>query len=146
LRPLLPRAPIAVALRQEAGQLVIGWNHGAVTPGSRLEILDGSERTVLLLPPDTFSATYAPWGNDVEVRLATQTGTGAAHWEAAHFASGSPLTPAPPAFSALRDRIRDLSEETRALRDALVQRQTRSAVLAAQMNAMTAAPPVRPEP
>ena len=85
LRPLLPSLPIALAIREEAGQLVIGWNAGALAEGSRLEIQDGSERTILMLPADTSSATYGPQGDDVEVRLSTDTRMGGAHWEAARF-------------------------------------------------------------
>src|SRR5436190_650171 len=59
LRPLL-RLPIALALREEAGQLVIGWNAGALMDGSRLEIRDGSERTLLMLAAQTSGATYRP--------------------------------------------------------------------------------------
>ena len=58
LRPLLPQLPIALAIREEAGQLVIGWNAGALAEGSRLEIQDGSERTILMLPANASSATY----------------------------------------------------------------------------------------
>ena len=49
LRPLLPSLPLALAVREEAGQLRIGWNAGALAEGSRLEIQDGSERTILML-------------------------------------------------------------------------------------------------
>ena len=90
LRPLLPHLPIALALREEAGQLVIGWNAGAVAEGGRLEIQDGSERTILMLPADTSSATYGLQGGDVEVRLSTDTRMGGAHWEAARFVTKLP--------------------------------------------------------
>ena len=60
--PLLPSPPIALAMREEAGQLVIGWNARALAQNSRLEIQDGSERTILMLPADTSSATYGPQG------------------------------------------------------------------------------------
>src|ERR1700687_4646447 len=108
LRPTLPHLPIALALREEAGQLVIGWNAGAVMDGSRLEILDGSERTILMLPADASSATYGPQSSDVEVRLTTDTRMGGAHWEAARFVTRHKT---PPASSALRDQIGALTRE-----------------------------------
>ena len=143
LRPLLPRGPIPVALREEASQLVIGWNESAVREGSRLEILDGSERTIVMLPANTSSATYGLQGGDVEVRLSTDTRTGGAHWEAARFAS-RPIrtTPVVAGLSAVQDRIGALSQEAKALRRSLVQRKARANALAAKMNALTA----RPEP
>ena len=88
--PSLPRAPIALAIREEAGQLVIGWNAGALAEGSRLEIQDGSERTILMLPANASSATYGLQGDDVEVRLSTDTRMGGAHWEAARFVTKEP--------------------------------------------------------
>jgi hypothetical protein len=71
LRPLLPHLPIALALREDAGQLVIGWNAGAILEGSRLEIRDGSERTILTLAAGTSGATYGLQSGDVEVGRTT---------------------------------------------------------------------------
>ena len=137
LRPLLPHSPIALALREEAGQLVIGWNAGALMEGSRLEIQDGSERTILILPAGTSSATYGLQGGDVEVRLSTDTRMGGAHWEAARFV---PRRRMPPASSALRDQIGVLTREARKLRLSLAEGKTRSDALAAKMNSLTATP------
>jgi hypothetical protein len=116
LHPLL-HLPIALALREESGQLVIGWNAAALMDGSRLEIRDGSERTIVMLPAHTASATYGPQGNDVEVRLTTDTRTGGAHWEAARFitrAVGRSSTA--PAAGAVQGRIANLKREAQALR------------------------------
>ena len=136
LRPLL-RLPIALALREEAGQLVIGWNEGALMDGSRLEIRDGSERTLVMLPAHMSSATYGPQGRDVEVRLTTDTRAGGAHWEAARFARRvSPKQP--PALGAIQDRITALKLEAQMLRRSLVQRQALMAELEAKMSALTA--------
>jgi hypothetical protein len=138
LRPLLPHLPIALALREDAGQLVIGWNAGAILEGSRLEIRDGSERTILTLAAGTSGATYGLQSGDVEVRLTTDTRTGEAHWEAARFvtrigrgAPGGTL----PASSALRDRISVLTREAQKLRRSLVEGQARVEKLAANLEA-----------
>jgi hypothetical protein len=138
LRPLL-RLPIALALREEAGQLVIGWNAGALMDGSRLEIRDGSERTLVMLPARTSSATYGPQGGDVEVRLTTDTRAGGAHWEAARFITRAPRG-TPPAFGAIQDRITGLKREAQALRRSLVQRQAREKELMARMAELTSTP------
>ena len=138
LRPLM-RLPIALALREESGQLVIGWNASALVDGSRLEIRDGSERTLVMLPAHMSSATYGPQGGDVEVRLTTDTRVGGAHWEAARF-----IRRASPAsatnYSAVQDRITALKREALKLRRSLVERQTRTGELAAKMEKLIATP------
>jgi hypothetical protein len=140
LRPLLPRMPIALSLREDAGQLVIGWNPGALTEGSRLDIRDGSEQTILMLPADATSATYGLQSSDVEVRLTTENRMGGAHWEAARFVTRA-VRRAPrstsPESSALRDRIDSLMLEAQKLRRSLADGQARTKKLAAKMNAMT---------
>jgi hypothetical protein len=138
LRPLL-RLPIALALREEAGQLVIGWNEGALMDGSRLEIRDGSERTLLMLPAHMSSATYGPQGGDVQVRLTTDTRVGGAHWEAARCAARVPPRQ-PPALGAIQDRITALKREAQMLRRSLVQRRARTGELIAKMDALMATP------
>jgi hypothetical protein len=135
LRPLLPSLPLALAVREEAGQLVIGWNAGALAEGSRLEIQDGSERTILMLPADASSATYGPQGDDVEVRLSTDTRIGGAHWEAARFVAKAPRVKA--ASSALQDQIGALRKEAQQLRLSLAAGQVRTKALAAKMEALT---------
>ena len=136
LRPLLPRLPIALALREEAGQLVIGWNAGALMDGSRLEIRDGSERTVLMLPANTSSATYGLQGGDVEVRLTTDTRMGGARWEAARFGSRTPRR-TPSASAGLRDQIEALTGEADELRRSLAYGQTRTEELSAKLSELT---------
>jgi hypothetical protein len=136
LRPLL-RLPIALALREESGQLLIGWSAGALMDGSRLEIRDGSERILLMLPVDMSSATYGPQGRDVEVRLTTDTRAGGAHWEAARFSRRPPLRPAAN-YSAIQDRIVALKREAQMLRRSLVQRQARTGELMATINEIAA--------
>jgi len=138
LRPLL-RLPIALALREEAGQLVIGWNAAALMDGSRLEIRDGSERTLLMLAAQTSGATYRPQGSDVEVRLTTDTRTGGVHWEAARFISRiSPRQSAP--FGPIQDRIAALKREAQMLRRSLVLRQARTGELVARMDELISTP------
>jgi hypothetical protein len=138
LRPLLPHLPIALVLREEAGQLVIGWNVGALAEGSHLEIRDGSQRTILGLPADASSATYRLQGGDVEVRLTSDTRMGGAHWEAARFVTRIRRTP--PASNALEDRIGVLTREAQNLRRSLASGQLRTKELAAKMDALTITP------
>jgi hypothetical protein len=138
LRPLLPSLPLALAIREEAGQLVIGWNAGALAGGGRLEIQDGSERTILMLPADASSATYGRQGDDVEVRLSTEIRTGGAHWEAARFVAKTPR-PAP-VSSVLQDRVGALALEAQELRRLAAAGQARTKDLAAKMNELTATP------
>jgi hypothetical protein len=137
LQPLLPRQPIALAIREEAGQLVIGWNAGAVAENSRLEIRDGSERTILMLLANTASATYGLQGSDVEVRLSTDSRLGSAHWEAARFVSKASHISA---SSALRDRIGALTRKAGELRHSLADGEARTKDLAARLAAATREP------
>jgi len=138
LRPLLPSVPLALAIREEAGQLVIGWNSGALTDGGRLEIQDGAERTILMLPADASGATYGRQGDDVEVRLSTGTRVGGAHWEAAKF--GARMRRPTPAPSMLEDQVGALTLEAQQLRSSLAAGQARTKALAARMNQLTATP------
>jgi hypothetical protein len=138
LRPLLPRRPIALAIREEAGQLVIGWNAGALAEGSRLEIQDGSERTIFMLPANASSATYGLQGDDVQVRLSTDTRMGGAHWEATRFVAKAPRRP--DASSALQDRIGALTIEAEGLRRSLAVGQARTKELGAKLAAATREP------
>jgi hypothetical protein len=138
LRPLLPYLPIALAIREEAGQLVIGWNAGALSEGSRLEIQDGSERTILMLPANASSATYGPQGDDVAVRLSTDTRMGGTHWEAARFVTKAPRRT--PASSELQDRIGALTREAQELRLSLAIGQARTKELGAKLAAATREP------
>jgi hypothetical protein len=138
LRPLLPSLPMVLSLREEAGQLVIGWNPGALTEGGRLEIRDGSERTILLLPADASSATYGPQGGDVEVRLSTDTRMGRTHWEQARFATKAPRKPSE--SSTLQDRIDALTLEAEELRQSLTSGQARTKELTTKLAAATREP------
>jgi len=138
LRPML-RLPIALALREESGQLVIGWNASALMDGSRLEIRDGSERTLLMLPAHMTSATYGPQGSDVEIRLTTDARAGGAHWEAARFISRA-LPRSATNYSAVQDRIAALKREAQMLRRSIVLRQARTGELTARMQALISTP------
>ena len=135
LRPLLPRMPIALAIREEAGQLVIGWNAGALSEGSRLEIQDGSERTIVMLPANVSSTTYGLQGDDVAVRLSTDTRMGGAHWEAARFVTKAPRRPTP--SNTLQEQIRTLTIEAEELRRSLAAGQARTRDLGAKLAAAT---------
>jgi len=137
-RPLLPHMPIALSIREEAGQLLIGWNASALSDVSRLEIQDGSERTILMLPPNASSTTYGRQGDDVEVRLSTDSRIGGAHWEAARFVTKAPR-PAT-ASSTLRERIRKLTIEVEELRRSLAYGQARTRELGVKLAAATREP------
>jgi hypothetical protein len=139
LLPRLPSLPIALAVREEAGQLVIGWNARALAQNSRLEIQDGSERTILMLPADTSSATYGLQGRDVEVRLSTDSRVGGAHWEAARFVNRASRGNAT-GSSALEDRIRALTLEAQELRRALADRLARTEKLTASLEVLMTTP------
>jgi hypothetical protein len=139
LRPLLPRLPIALAIREEAGQLRIGWNAAALTEGSRLEISDGSERSILMLEANTSGATYGPQGRDVEVRLSTGTRVGGARWEAARFVREAPRRTTP-GSSTLLDQIGALTREAQSLRRTLANGHAKAQQLAAKMDAIAAKP------
>jgi len=138
LRPLLPSLPMALSLREDAGQLVIGWTAGALTEGGRLEIRDGSERTILLLPADASSATYGLQGGDVEVRLSTDTRMGRTHWEQARFATKTPRKASE--SSTLQDRIGALTLEAEELRQSLAVGQARTKDLAVKLAVATREP------
>ena len=136
--PILSRDPLGVALREEAGQLVIGWNPGALTRNGRLEIRDGSDRSVLMLPANTSSATYGPQSGTVEVRLSTDIRTGSARWEAPRFIQPQPRIS--PESGFLKNRIEELTREAEELHRSLSERQERTRELAGKMNALTATP------
>jgi hypothetical protein len=119
--------------------LRIGWNAGSLAEGSRLEISDGSERTILMLAANTSSATYGMHGRDVEVRLSTSTRVGGAHWEAARFVREAPHRTVS-ASSALQEQIGALTREAQSLRRSLVSGEARTKELASKMDDLTARP------
>jgi hypothetical protein len=133
LRPLMPSLPIAISIREEAGQLVMGWNSGVLADGSRLEITDGSDRSILLLPTSSTGATFRPQSDNVEVRLSTGTRMGGAHWEAARFVPKVPHGIG--ASTALQDRIGALTLEAEELRKSLEFGEARTKDLAARLAA-----------
>jgi hypothetical protein len=141
--PRLPRLPISLTLREESGQLVIGWNASALKEGGRLEIRDGSDRTILPLRAHTSSATYGLRGGDIEVRLSTGTRTGGAQWEASRFITRMAVKPVhgtAAASSLLQDRISALTREAEDLRRSLVEREAQTKKLAANVDAATREP------
>ena len=135
LQPLLPRFPIALSLREEAGQLVVGWNPKATVDASRLEIQDGGERTVLMLEPNTSSVAYRLQTSEAEVRLSTENRTGGARWEAARFVTKAQHKSAAPP-GALQDRIGALAREAAELRRSLEEKRSKIGALAAKIGAI----------
>ena len=134
-QPLLPRSPIALSLREEAGQLVIGWNPRAVSETSRLEIQDGGERTILMLEPNTSSVAYRLQTSEAEIRLSTENRTGGARWEAARFVTKAPRQP-DRAAGTLQNRIAALTRESAELRRSLEEKRSKSEALAAKLSSI----------
>jgi hypothetical protein len=132
LQPLLPGPPLALAVREERGQLIIAWNARAATPHSRLEILDGSERSLFYVAPWQTSVTYRRHSGGVEVRLATDSREGRVRWE-------GPV-PAPPEGT---DRetgaaaLTRLDREAQTLRRSLERSKSRAAELNRQISELT---------
>ncbi|GEM_PF-2425628 len=60
--------PLALSLRGQGGQLRIGWDRTAAE-GATLEILDGQQRTTLVVSKALADVTYAMTSSDVQVRL-----------------------------------------------------------------------------
>lgn len=135
LQPLLPRSRIALSLREEAGQLVVGWNPKATADSSRLEIQDGGERTILMLEPNTSSVAYRLQTSEAEVRLSTENRTGGSRWEAARFVTKTP-SEAKRLTAAVQEQILRLTRETEELHASLMAGRSKAETLAGQLNAI----------
>lgn len=61
--------PLALTVREDAGQLLINWNPQAALRRSRLEITDGDGHTTVYVSSKLMNLTYKPRTSDVEVRL-----------------------------------------------------------------------------
>jgi hypothetical protein len=87
-RPHAPQVPLALSLRETAGQLRIHWSRAAADQGATLEILDGPHRTTVLVNSPLFTVTYAAQTDDVRVRLTSGGANGEA--EVTHSLVSSP--------------------------------------------------------
>jgi hypothetical protein len=109
LQPMLPQPAIPLTVREEAGQLIVGWK-GQSELG-RLEIVDGGQLTLVHLAPAQTSVTYAHRSGEVEIRMATSTKEGSARWQGAARAAPKSLD-----SSAVRDDVENLEREAKILR------------------------------
>jgi hypothetical protein len=90
-----------VNLREELGQLHISWN---VPTSSTLTILDGTDKTSILITPEHSTVTYARRSGDVTVKLGSAL---------ARFIG--PLPP-PPEIVQLRTSVHSLQSKIASLR------------------------------
>jgi hypothetical protein len=97
LRPVFPQRPLApfsMRVQEDHNQLHISWNPSGNPGGNSggqaiLQIVDGGERTAVMVPPDEFNATYARRTSEVQISLIPLDGE-AARRESVHFV-GQPL-------------------------------------------------------
>jgi hypothetical protein len=136
LQPALPQSPVALAVREEAGQLIVGWDARGGTENGRLEIVDGGEPTIVHLSPDQTSVTYAHRTGDVEIRLATGTREGSARWEAVRYVA--PIPPANRDADTAKENVVKLEQEAAILRDSMESARTRTAELSRRIGQLAA--------
>jgi hypothetical protein len=132
LQPGMPQPPLALAVREEAGQLIMNWDAVRTEPG-RLEIIDGSERTLIHLAPAQTGVTFAHRTGDVEVRLAVGAREGSAHWEVDHY-----VARIPPNGDEARDQVVKLEREAKILRAAIAGHKVRTKELSRRIKRLTA--------
>ena len=119
--------------RPTGDRLERGRTGGGQPPGDS----DGSERTILMLPANTSSATYGLQGSDVEVRLSTDTRMGGAHWEAARFVDQSSRAGRPRLPARCRIGLARLTREAQESTPFAGRRQARTRELAAKLDALS---------
>lgn len=117
-RRLAPAHPLALQVRESAGQLLISWNRNA--SATRLEIEDGDARDWIPVT-NLASATYVRSSGDVRIRLID-----GARGETAHFVGEAPMSA--PANDITRDIAR-LQADASALRARLEAGRLRTAQL-----------------
>jgi hypothetical protein len=61
--------PSSFTVQERDGQLRIALTPGAVSPGARLQIVDGEERRSIAISPTLTSVLYAPRTHDVHITL-----------------------------------------------------------------------------
>jgi hypothetical protein len=135
LQPLLPQPPISLAVREDAGQLVVGWNAHLKTDGGLIEITDGPDRTSVPLAPDQTSVTYAQHAGDVQIRLVAGTREGSAHWSASHYVASIPSRSNGDNVAGA-DMLK-LEREAKDLRSSLERSKWRSAELSRRIEKLT---------
>lgn len=61
--------PSPITIQERDGQLRIALTPGALSPGARLQIVDGEERRSIAISPSLTSVLYAPRTHDVHITL-----------------------------------------------------------------------------
>lgn len=123
LSPKLPARPIELTVEEMAGQLVIEWDAASLRKGGKLEISERGATTSVDIAPGATGATYAYYGGEVQVRVASGNQSGNTSWAGTRF-----VTPAPPSMQEagrLRQQVENLREEVAELQataDASAQR------------------------
>ena len=109
--------PLSLSLRENGGQLRIGWSRDAAAGGATLEILDGRLDTTVLVEPPLADVTYAVRGTDVQVRLTPSAGY-------RQVATASYLVPDPP-IPELETEFAELFLEVHSLQIAMARQSRR---------------------
>jgi hypothetical protein len=84
LQPRMRLLPIEMSVRENNGQLVIGWDPNALSQGGYVNISEGDIQTSISLAAFGSGITYLPQTSDVEVRLSAGGRAGALHWRSSH--------------------------------------------------------------
>jgi hypothetical protein len=115
--------PLALAVLERDGQLLIEWNHNARTVNSAvrgaLEIVDGKESRSINLQPADLARGKFTWerkSGDVEVRLSVQSADGAKTQEASRFLGRPPLHVDSSEMQAVKEQRDALQAEVDRLR------------------------------
>lgn len=136
LSPLIRQAPLELTVNEAGGQIVINWDPRVTQEGGRLEIVDQGEQSIIQIPADAASATYAYRGNEVELRLSAGTRAGMARWGGTRFVTAGAGPGLHGSLSApieqAREQIQELEAQVAELRESLGQRQARLAQLTRQ--------------
>jgi hypothetical protein len=117
------RPPLALNVRETAGQLRIAWTPDALAGPATLEIYDGAEHRTLSIPPALSNVTYARRSNEVQIRFLTGDGT-----ESARYVGTEPET-AESRAAALRSSLSALEVQAKTLRWSIAKGQQRLAEL-----------------
>jgi hypothetical protein len=136
LQPLLPQPPISLAVREDAGQLMVGWNAHLKTEGGLIEIADGPDRTTVPLAPGQTGVTYSHHAGEVQIRLVAGTREGSAHWSASHYVASVPAGSSE--ASVAGDDVLKLEREAIILRTSLERSKSRRADLSRRIDKLLA--------
>ncbi len=122
-RPVQTGLPESLTVRNEAGQLHIGWNPAAVGKNAGLEILEGARETTIPIPAPLATATYLPHTGDADIRVFILDDNARPSRETALFLGYKPA-PSPEAGS-IRAEIENLDAEAAELQSAIARNRRR---------------------